>query len=87
MLDDTSMTQLAKHLSDYFMHKPVLDRTGLDGSFDFESKIIMTNADFQSPGFADTFLPFIHEIGLKLQTSKGPVESFVIDHEEPPSPN
>jgi uncharacterized protein (TIGR03435 family) len=87
MLHDTSMPELASYLSVVLLHKPVQDRTGVEGAFDFESKTILTDADFHAPGLMETFLPVIGEMGLKLETSKGPVESFVVEHVEAPTEN
>ena len=87
---DASMDQLAKFLSSYIVHRPVLNETGLEGQFDFESKTIQTNADFQNNDPSDAnsaFLDAVREIGLRLRPAKGPVETFVIDHAERPSPN
>ena len=80
------MPQLAKHLSDYFLHSPVLDQTGLDGYFDFDSKVIQTDADFQNND-TSSFLPVIGEMGLQLKRTTGQVETLVIDHAERPSGN
>ena len=87
-LINTSMPQLAKYLSDYLLHRPVLDQTGLDGYFDFDSKVIQTDADFQNQNSdISSFLPVIGEMGLKLKRTTGPVETLVIDHAESPSEN
>jgi uncharacterized protein (TIGR03435 family) len=87
---NTSMPQLAKFLGSYVLHCPVQDQTGLEGSFDFESKSIQTDSDIQNPDPANlnsSFLAMVKEVGLELKSSKGPVETFVIDHADPPSPN
>jgi uncharacterized protein (TIGR03435 family) len=76
--------------------RPVLDRTGLTGNFDFTLKFATDR-----PGPDDTLngqpmpnsdLPFLFEaiqqqLGLKLESGKGPVEVIVIDHVERPSGN
>jgi uncharacterized protein (TIGR03435 family) len=91
---NTSMPQLAKFAGDNILHQPVLDRTGLDGAFDFRWTMIAASSDAQSVDstnivalFHDTFPLFLQTMGLKLTKSTGPVETFVIDHAEPPSPN
>jgi uncharacterized protein (TIGR03435 family) len=81
---NTSMPQLAAFLGSVLRH-PVIDKTGLDSSYDFRSTVALTPEDFQSG--PNSFLPVVGEMGLKLSSSKGPVESFVIDHAEHPSPN
>jgi len=78
-----SMPQLARRLSRY-MECPVLDRTGIDGSFDFESRFGDENNDEDIPA---TVRIAMKGIGLDLVRGKGPVETIVVDHIEPPSEN
>jgi uncharacterized protein (TIGR03435 family) len=81
---DTSVPQLAKFASDYILHRPVLDQTGMTGSFDYREP----NAEVpQEQDFEGSFPSFIQNLGLKLISAKGPVETWVIDHPERPSPN
>jgi len=85
LLFDTSVPQLAKFAADYVLHKPVIDQTGLEGSFDYrdpDAKIDQGNTDFEG-----SFTVFIRDIGLKLTSAKGPVETFVIEHAEKPLAN
>ena len=71
--------------------RPVLDRTGLQGhysfTFDFRPYMIATGgqpADSSGPSF---FTALQEQLGLKLESQKGPVEMFVIDSVEKPSGN
>ena len=78
-----STQQIADFLSGFVVHAPVLDKTGLIGAFDFRSK---SQPDFdQDP--AASALSGLGELGLKLKKEKGPVQYFVIDHAEQPTPN
>ena len=79
---NTSMPQLAHFASSIVLHKPVIDRTGLTGSYDFQSSMHAEQSEFD-----DSFMLLIPELGLKLERGKGPVETFIIDHAEQPSPN
>lgn len=81
---DSSIPQLAKFASDRIVHKPVIDQTGLNGSFDYKDPDVRID---QEQDFVGSFPFFIQQIGLKLTQSKGPVEALVIDHAEKPSPN
>lgn len=64
------MTMLADRLSG-LAGCPVLDRTGLQGDYDFE--VAWTEAD-------QAWIKALHSgLGLKLDPSRGPVELFVID--------
>lgn len=85
-LYNTSMSQLASYLNDVVYQHPVLDQTGLDGSYDFDSKIIQSDVDLQKP-LEETFRPVVLEMGLSLKKSSGPVETFVIDHADNPFAN
>lgn len=86
LLFNTSMPQLAKFASDAVFHRPVLDRTGLTGSFDYRSPTQL-GPDQRQIDLAGAFPTLLSELGLKVRPAKGPVESFVIDHAEKPSPN
>ena len=83
--ENISMPQLAARLS-RFLSRPVLDQTGLEGSFDFDYPIGGDGDDNDAdiPGFLHLAMK---GIGLTLQPGKGPVETIVIDRVERPSPD
>jgi uncharacterized protein (TIGR03435 family) len=62
----------------------VLDKTGLDGSYDCEVSWSRVGSDGAGPSF---FTAIQDQMGLKLVPKKGPVEVLVIDHIEHPSEN
>ena len=63
----------------------VEDRTGLNGAFDFEFD---ASHDENEPNpFVVPWSPSLGQIGLKLETTKGPVEFFVIERAMKPSEN
>lgn len=82
-----SMPQLAKFAADYVLHAPVLDRTDLSGSLDYTEPPPLEERDPAAIDFTEAFKSVIQDIGLKLVRSRGPVETFVIDHAEKPSAN
>lgn len=85
---NVSMPEFAKRLSAFFQ-RPVIDKTGIAGSFDFDSKVGESD-DAVSATQEDTaarLITAIRGLGLKVTAAKGPVESLVIDHAEQPSPN
>ena len=68
--------------------RPVVDRTGLTGSFDFTLEFtpqpIAQPDDLQPVMLEDA----IHEqLGLKLKPTRAPLETLIIDHVERPSEN
>ena len=78
-----SMPLLATRLSRY-LRRPVLDQTGLKGSFDFKFQYL---SDDPQTDLISSIFASIQGIGLKLESAKGPVETIVIDHAEKPSEN
>jgi uncharacterized protein (TIGR03435 family) len=63
--------------------RPVVDKTGLKGIFEFRLDYsVSPNEDRPN-----IFSALQDQLGLKLEPSKGPVEFFVIDHLEKPSAN
>ena len=85
---NTSIQQLAKFAADRVLHAPVLDRTELKGHFTYTqtATLLDSEVDYGSES-TGPFLLFLQEMGLKLETIKGPVETFVIDSAEKPSAN
>ncbi len=87
------MSSLAAQLSEV-VHRKVVDKTGLGGSFDFELKWTLeedANGGKEAAAPADApppvFTALQEQLGLRLQSGKGPVETLVIDHVEKPSEN
>lgn len=68
-----------------FAGRPVIDKTGLTGNYDFVIKF-SSRADSNSdaPSF---FTAIEEELGLKLQPTKAPLELLVIDNAERPTQN
>jgi uncharacterized protein (TIGR03435 family) len=68
---------------------PVVDRTGLNGSYDVNVRFI-TDDRRRGPDapFGPTFEQALREdLGLRLERGKGDIEVLVIDHMEKPSEN
>jgi len=69
--------------------RAVLDRTALEGRWDFELTYA-TEAELKSgqPVDApDLFTALVERLGLKLQSSTGPVEMVIVDRIERPMPD
>ena len=70
---------IAQSLS-YAIHQPVVDKTGLTGSYDIKLSYAPTNnpnADSTSP---DIFTAIQEQLGLKLEPTKVPVDYLIVDH-------
>jgi uncharacterized protein (TIGR03435 family) len=72
--------------------RPMIDQTGLTGTFDFSVEFYMDRGEPGAPPPADQNGPTFEEalreqLGIKLQSQKGPVKVLVIDHVERPSAN
>ena len=68
---------------------PVIDETGLGGTYDFVMEWVQMTQDGTLPeGGGPSFEGALKEqLGLRLESKKGPVEVLVIDHVEHPSAN
>ncbi|HEY6346707.1 MAG TPA: M56 family metallopeptidase [Bryobacteraceae bacterium] len=91
-VQNQSLQEVANVFS-MFLDRPVVDRTGLKGKFDFKMEfdqnpdvpaLALPGAELGGPAL---FTAFQEQAGLKLQPTKGPVEVLVIDHAEKPSEN
>ena len=93
-----TMAEFAEGLQGVVLDRPVIDRTGLSGRFDFT--LNWAPDEFQFPNrpanaarpdtdatLPDLFKAFEDQLGLKLESTKAPVEMLVIDHAEKPSAN
>ena len=74
----------------YGMDRPVIDRTGLPGRYDFTLR--WTPDDRRDTGgvtdeFPDFFAAIQQQLGLKLETVTESIDVLVIDHVERPSEN
>jgi uncharacterized protein (TIGR03435 family) len=82
-----------------FVDRPIVDRTGLTGTFDATLEFAFAFRQGGADGTANAmissdpsgppsiFTALQEQLGLKLESQKGPVEVLVIDHVEEPSSN
>ena len=81
----------------YATERPVIDKTGLEGMFDFKLNWVQprgtasTPSDGTIPSASDpadgSIFTAIEELGLKLESAKVPFEVLVIDSVQKPSEN
>ncbi len=81
-----TMSQFAAALARYPFNQSVVDKTALDGTYDINLQWTPdeTAADRSGPSI---FTTIQEQLGLRLESQKGPVETLVIDHAEKPSAN
>jgi uncharacterized protein (TIGR03435 family) len=81
-----TMTRLAEQVSP-LAGRTVIDRTGLDGRYDFE--VTWTSDALRSPRPNDDgpsiFTALQEQLGLRLEAQRGPVEIMVIERVERPT--
>jgi uncharacterized protein (TIGR03435 family) len=95
----TSMANLAVMLERQ-LDRPVEDRTGLSGKYTFHIEwtpdagpcpvppdAANTGAPIRSPEHPSIFTALQEQLGLKLESAKGPVEVIVVDRAEKPGDN
>jgi uncharacterized protein (TIGR03435 family) len=77
-----------------FTGRPVVDRTGLPGAYDFDLRFpeLETPAggrggDPSNDGGGGVFVAVQEQLGLKLESSSGPLDFVVIDNVSPPTEN
>jgi uncharacterized protein (TIGR03435 family) len=86
-----------RHVLTDLTSRPVRNQTALAGQYDFR---LSWTPDDATPGavgprgspapdqtLASVFTALTEQLGLKLQSDKGPVDVYVIDHAEKPSEN
>ena len=96
-VSDISMAQFASFLPGAPMttlDRPVVDGTGLSGPFDIvlewkpDIPIRLNGSEVQMATSAETFVEALKDqLGLKLQSTNGPVGTLIVDSVEEPAPN
>lgn len=96
---NATMEEFATVMQAAVLDRPVVDRTGIQGRWDFLLKWTPDETQFSSFGVQirpptnsadappDLFTAIQQEIGLKLESTKAPVDVLVIDQMEKPSAN
>ena len=92
---DTSMVWFARYLESTVLSRPVADKTGLSGTYDFDLSWRPDDSQFKGRFVgsreAQSDLPdlftALKDIGLRLEAAKSMVQFLRIDHAEKPSEN
>ena len=87
-----TMPKLVEQLSDS-VGRIVIDKTGFTGTFNYQLNFATEDAIGNGLGqpasdpLPSIFTALQEQLGLRLESAKGPVEMIVIDHVERPSEN
>jgi uncharacterized protein (TIGR03435 family) len=76
-------------------NRPVIDKTGLTGNYDFtlsyapelQGNVSPENLPLGLQNLPNIYDALKQQLGLKLEPQRGPVEHYVIDHIDKPSAN
>jgi len=90
---NTTMAEFTSLLQRAILDRPVVDKTGLSGRFDFDlewapdetqfgGEVPVASADAPSAPF---FRAIQDQLGLRLRPAKGPIEALVVDKAEKPT--
>jgi uncharacterized protein (TIGR03435 family) len=96
---NATVDDLARAMQTAVLDRPVIDKSGLQGRWDFTLRWTPDETQFQGMGVRipppsndpdappGLFTAFQEQLGLKLESSRGPVEVLVVDRVEKPSEN
>jgi len=87
IVEGYSMTAWAGFLSQPVckLGRPVLDKTGLTGTYDFPINWSVYMNDPALPEDEGAIFDALKEVGLQLHPATGPIDTIVIDHVEKPT--
>jgi uncharacterized protein (TIGR03435 family) len=92
---NATMSEFASVMQRAILDRPVVDKTGLSGRYDFDltwapdetqfgGEVRPAPEDAPSPPF---FEAVQQQLGLRLEATRGPVEALVVDNVDRPSEN
>jgi uncharacterized protein (TIGR03435 family) len=90
---DASMGDFTWVMQRSALDRPVVDRTGLSGRYDFDLEWSPDETQFdgnvppRNPDEPDLFTAMQQQLGLRLEATKGPIDALVIDQVQRPSEN
>jgi uncharacterized protein (TIGR03435 family) len=95
---NASMAEFASVMQSAVLDRPVVDRTGITGKYDFTLNWTPDDSQFRSmgarvpPAPENTTVPGLftaieEQLGLRLESTRAPIEVLVIDRVEKPTPD
>jgi len=82
-----SMDTFAIMLTSSVFGQRVINRTGLGGEFELDLRFTPDSSTAAAPEFPSVFTAVQEQLGLKLQSERGPVPVLVIDSVQRPTPD
>jgi uncharacterized protein (TIGR03435 family) len=92
---NATMSDLARLMQRAILDRPVVDKTGLTGRYDFDLEWAPDETQFggevpvaapEAPS-PPLFIAMQEQLGLKLEATKGPIAALVVDKADRPSEN
>ncbi len=85
VFENTTMTDFAERLSDFATaDRPVVDRTGLVGAYDFQ----LESMALEMKRGQGSIITAVADLGMQLKATREPVVTLIVDRcEKVPSPN
>lgn len=93
---NATMVELAQSMQGAVLDRPVIDRTGIEGRYDFDLDWMPDETQFSSfgpttpmpdNGKPNIFTAYQEQLGLKLEGVRAPADVMVLDKAERPSKN
>jgi uncharacterized protein (TIGR03435 family) len=92
---NATMSDLARIMQRAILDRPVLDKTGLSGRYDFDLEWAPDETQFGGevpPASAEAqaaplFSAIQQQLGLRLEATRGPIQALVVDKAQRPSAN
>ncbi|HEY1767433.1 MAG TPA: TIGR03435 family protein [Terracidiphilus sp.] len=92
---NTTMGEFAELLQRAVLDRPVADRTGLAGRFDFDLEWAPDETQFggelpvapSNAPAAPFFTAIQQQLGLRLEATRGPIQALIVDRADRPSAN
>ena len=82
-----TITQLAEMALSRAVLRPVVDRTDLKGVYTWTLEWAPDDNPDPNGNLPSLMTALVEQLGLKLESTRGPVDVIVIDHVEPPTPD
>jgi uncharacterized protein (TIGR03435 family) len=67
--------------------RPVINKTGVEGNFGFTVKFAPAQAANPDPDRPQLFTALEEQLGLKLESSRAPIDVLIVDSAQKPDPN